>query len=526
MEDHTRRPRSLGQETLEKYRNYFVRDTKHGAQFLDMLSASGAEVFRIEQDPQIGRRWWLYLKLSPEDREVFDFKLEVLVMYAEWKEMHQRILSAVGRMVKSELRVEQGVVILASLDPALKDFVKRRRGELAMIDIDLNDLDVDNRKLNERIKAVVSSIDHFDITNPVKELTGFFGRELEIETIETALDRGQSVGIFGLRKTGKTSLMNSLERRREDRGKIIIRIDLNEITRVDDFCTKIIERLWEQIREHAPRLGIELPRLRLKLFSTDMKLRVENRPDIQSNWIDDLRSLLKLLDDPIELFIDEIDQAYPERSNLESEATGLLQAIIQLRGLIQEGEQLVLLCAGVDPAMFEKPLFGNKDNLIYKLVRLVWLSPMSKDEMREMVSALARRMGIRVTKNSVFDRLFEEYGGHPLLTRKACSGASRLRPKEEIPWTLGNLQLEQSIDLKGIGSPSEQARDIVASFAEWFPEEFQVLELLFSDDPEDRELALNVLSENPEAIRHAVTYGICNADGSSRIKAATDTISG
>ena len=118
------------------------------------------------------------------------------------------------------------------------------------------------------------------------------------------------------------------------------------------------------------------------------------------------------------LFVDEIDQAFPPRSNLaEIEALGLFNSLVQLRSLIQEQSLLSFLCAGVDPAMFESPLINGRDNLLYKLVRLSWLAPMSRDEMAEMVRTLGRRMGVRVRSHLVIDRLFDDLGGHPLLTR-------------------------------------------------------------------------------------------------------------
>ncbi len=113
----------------------------------------------------------------------------------------------------------------------------------------------------------------------------------------------------------------------------------------------------------------------------------------------------------------------------------------QLRGLIQRRDSvgsssLVLLCAGVDPAIFERPLLGGRDNLLYKLVRLQFLTPMERDEMAEMVRSLGKRMGLRVRDHLVIDYLFDQYGGHPLLTRKACSIATRNRPRDEIPWDI------------------------------------------------------------------------------------------
>lgn len=504
---------------LARYKGEFVRDTKYGADLLHMLeTVSNAGVWRVEREREVGKpRWWLNITLPENAQEMFDLKLEILVFYAEYDRLEPRTLSDLQAHVRRDLRVEPGIVIVATEDDSVSELASRRRGELSIVDICLPAIKEENRDLRARIAAVVTTVDHFDVTSPIQDPSGFFGRSEELSQLKHALDRGQSVGVFGLRKAGKTSLMNSLQRVRENEGKLVVKLDVSEVSTSNEFRLKLLERTWRAVFDFASTRAQEgemrrrMPRMRLLNQEGALKEDVSN---LELFWTEDLAALIAFAGVRLELFIDEIDQAFPLRSTLvDAEATKLFQSLIQLRGLIQASHDeagVVLLCAGVDPEMFERPTLGDRDNLIYKLVRLMWLSPMSRDDMGDMVRTLGKRMGVRIPNHLTIDALFHEYGGHPLLTRKACSLAIRDRDRAVLPWVLSTEAVAAVAALTGRNTPSDQAFDVFDSFQTWFPDEAAVLELLWSEDPESRELAVAVADENPDSLMHARAYGILN----------------
>jgi hypothetical protein len=467
-------------------------------------------------------RWWLNVTLPPSAAELFDIHLEVLVLYTEHESLEPRTLAQVQSRLRNDVRLERGVAIVISRDGKASQLASRRRGELSVVAVNLDELETDLRDVRSRMASVMSTIDHYDLTNPVRDSSGFFGRDKELDVLRESLDRGQSVGIFGLRKAGKTSLMNSIQESRSEAGSLIAKVDVSEVTTADEFRLRLLTRTWEAVREHVGPEG-RIPRLRL--VTSEGKSRLHG-PDVALHWTNDLRLMLDVAGKRLELFIDEIDQAYPERSTLaRDEATALFQTLTQLRGLVQDGTKVVLLCAGVDPALFEKPLFGDRDNLLYKLVRLLWLSPMSREEMAEMVRALGKRMGVRARDFHVIDRLYEEYGGHPLLTRKACSLAVKGRKPDELPFELSLDRLTVAIDSRGFDSPSAQAHDVLHSFEKWFPDESELLAWLFSSDSTESELARAEVANDPTRLMHAVAYGICDEQFRPRIQAALSSLS-
>ena len=223
--------------------------------------------------------------------------------------------------------------------------------------------------------------------------------------------------------------------------------------------------------------------------------------------------------------VDEIDQAWPSRSNLgEEEATAVLRCLNQLRGVVQSREAegkhgIGIVCAGVDPAIFEKPLIEGRDNLMYKFARLSFLSPMKHHEMQDMVRSLGKRMALRYSDHQTIDFLFQEFGGHPLLTRKACSVAARMRPLDQIPWHVPLSALEEATQMRGPNTPRSEVQDVLASFTEWFGDEAAMLPLLWSGDPREQEEAREWARSEPDMAAHLMSYGITDENWAPRIHA-------
>lgn len=507
---------TTNQARLDDFRHRFAKSTKHGAALLEYLIRSEASIWRFEEDRNVPGRWWLNITLPRHSADMFDLQREIQLLYTEHDRVEPRTLEVIQARIRRSLRVEPGLAIVASNDRKVYQLANRRRGELALVDINLANLSTTDDDVRTRLASVVSAVDHFDVTNPVRDPGGFYGRKDEIELLNHALNRGQSVGVFGLRKTGKTSLLNSIELHRREAGHPVAKVDLSEVASSEQFMMLLLERLRAAVLDSHP----DLKSVKLRTLTESGSLKV-SRADIDLTWLTDVQTILDASDERVELFIDEIDQAFPLRSELTTDvSSGLLRTLVQLRGLIQARDKLVLICAGVDPALFELPLLGNADNLLYKLVRLMWLGPLDKTETAEMVRSIGRRMGVRIRDFNVVDALYEEYGGHPLLTRKACSVAAGSRSRDEIPFTIDLESIRHVIHSTGMDSPLKQAQDIRDSFAEWFPDESELLHLLIEGNESSRAFARDVINDDASYLSHAVAYGLCYETLTPRIRAA------
>lgn len=514
------KPHTARQHDLERYKDRFRGATAHGAELLSYLERSGCGVWRCEQDQADPRRWWLNITLPSNVAEMFDAHLEIQLVYAEYAEVEPRLLELVQARIATNARVDHGLFMIASLDGDVDRLLRRRRGEFAAIDLHLGDLGSDAPDIRHRMSDVLTAVDHYDLTTPVHDPSGFFGRTAEFQQIISAIERGQSVGVFGLRKTGKTSLLNYVAGRRRDADRAVVWVDISGLTSADEFRVRLLEGAWKSVSRLPAGQG-EMPRMRTMSRNGELKVGLDL---MRVHWLSDLEALSRHASGRLEVFIDEIDQLHPDRSHLGAEANELLVTLTQLRGMIQSAQSdsgLVLVCAGVDPALFERPLLSTgADNLLYKLLRLMFLAPLSRDEMAEMVRDLGRRMGVRVRDHEVIDFLFDEYGGHALLTRKACSLAAKQRRKDEIPWHMSLASVESSALQDEEGSPFRQAAEILTSFGEWFPEEAILLRDLWSADSEDRELGNMLYADNPRLLAHAGPYGlVVQGTTTSRIRA-------
>ncbi|MFE7605270.1 hypothetical protein ACFU1Q_08915 [Brachybacterium paraconglomeratum] len=515
-------PDTNAQKALQDHISNFRRREVYAAQFLSFLKRSEVGLWRVERATHRGQ-YWLHITLPKHHQDIFDLHREILVLYTEYEHVEPRALSNVQKRVRSDMRVEGDVAMLVSRDPRAKSMASRQAGELAVIPINLDDIATHPDKLlYSHIADSVASVDHYNVSTPIRDSKNLFGRRDEIDSIANILKDSRSVGIFGLRKAGKTSLLNAIEAIRSDDPELATaKIDLSGVVSAEQFRSEILESVWESLKGPA---GTTLMKSK---FSTLARtgLRRKDIHDSSTHWTRDLRSLISLSPKPVLLIIDEIDQSYPPRSNLEpNEARLLYQSLVQLRSILQEQDRLVLLAAGVDPALFEQPIIDARDNLLYKLVHLHWLAPLDREEMAKMVRSLGRRMGVRIRSHTVIDALFESFGGHPLLTRKACSLAVKSRSSQHLPFHLDEEHLREALDSQEYSGPRDESVDLLLSFREWHPAEMSFLELVFSSDAEERELGISLLEESPNSIAHAIAYGLCFDDGSARIHFAMDQI--
>src|SRR5690606_4305184 len=121
----------------------------------------------------------------------------------------------------------------------------------------------------------------------------------------------------------------------------------------DQLRVRLLEKTWAVVHRIT---GGSMPRLRTLSRTGELAVSVES---MRLHWVSDLEAMSQSVGARLEVFIDEIDQLHPDRSYLGAAAMDLLVALTQLRGMIQSGHDrsgMVLLCAGVDPALFERPL--------------------------------------------------------------------------------------------------------------------------------------------------------------------------
>ena len=503
LERQTRNQRTLADNITEFERKYL-----YSRNFIQYLSRNEIKPVRVEQGPQ--GRWLVFCVLAQTSREMFDIDREVLFLATDYPVVEPRILNEIQGHLRDNARVDDQVAVLLSLDEGADRIARQRVGETVILTLNAKTISTTTPDFRESLASTISTVDHFNVTTPLTSASAFFGRERDIADARRCLDIGQHLGIFGLRKAGKSSLLNRLSDTLREQGWAVATLDLNAyIGTPRVFKSSLVGSLADV----AEAKNISLPRL--------PSVSAPRRDSVNEHWLRDLDTVVDALDNRtkgIVTVIDEIDTSLPGRTlgaSEEDDELGLLRSLTQLRAFVQRRDMQgknrpVLLCAGVDSGLFERPKIRKLANPLYQFANVQFIKPMDRDELQQMVRTLGKRTGMRFRDHLLIDSLLREYGGHPLLTRQACSFVHRRRPKGIVPYQVTIDDIEKAVTIDGPGTPLEHALDVPASFEEWYPEESALLE---------ERLRSGAPSIGSNGLSHAVAYGILNEDGSARINA-------
>jgi len=258
----------------------------------------------------------------------------------------------------------------------------------------------------------------YAISSPVSDDLGFFGRETVLQQLSDFCDAGQPVGVFGLRKTGKTSLLQRLRGQLATR-RVIASLDLQGTAREDGILplyATIVGAFVAHIRQYRPGLARSIPSLHLWPAPRGRTLS----PEIIRVFADDLRDLYNLIggDERLLLLLDEVDRLLPMGSDPGYE--GFSTFLGQLRSASQGLQVLDLIVAGVDPSINRRDKWGERDNELYQALQEVWLPPMGDLDTREMIQSIGFEMGFQY-EPAALERIVRAGGGQPFLTRQICS---------------------------------------------------------------------------------------------------------
>lgn len=249
-------------------------------------------------------------------------------------------------------------------------------------------------------------------SKPIHDPIWFYGREDFLQRLPAVLNWGQHVGLFGLRKVGKTSLANQLRQRFSDRTPAIF-IDCQGISaKADIYFEEILINLHAELRA----LNIDqLPRLP----------EVVDRENFRRQFL----TLFDLWEEsghrkPFLLIFDEVDKLFPVREIDESILTEYIRLFGTLRGLAQRRRCLVMLVIAYRPDVNRYNLFSHHvgENPMFALFQEEYVGFLNSTESEAMI----REIGM--WKNIVWDaeaakRVFHYCGGHPLVTRYFASEA-------------------------------------------------------------------------------------------------------
>lgn len=270
------------------------------------------------------------------------------------------------------------------------------------------------------------SVNRYEESNAIQDATWFFGRRHEADEIMDRLKSNQHVGIFGMRKIGKTSLLLHLKQRcsRESIPVAYLGLQSKPIDPPQLF-TDIVR----QIRFSIQALGVEdIPECKLLTGSTDQAIDRVFRDDVLALWRVAQR---KIKAPSMVVMIDEAERIVPRPGSDLELYRRYDEFFAPIRDLSQTRRCMVSVVTAERPTIreeFDKKLLPNA---MFELYDERYLSCFTYEECSNMVVKIGKWMGIEYSPDSL-KMIFQETAGHPYVARLFCACLVNKRKTRQV----------------------------------------------------------------------------------------------
>lgn len=353
--------------------------------------------------------------------------------------------------------------------------------------------------IRTRFTESLTARDMFDMQQPLINDTYYFGRTAFVTDLLDRFRSGENSGLFGLRKTGKTSAVFKLRRQIESsRAGVSLYVD----AQTPGVYTL---RWWDLIGLFADEL--------VKTTHTKPPRDVlppYNESNAGSCFEDLLEYCLKTQpkgQQRILLIVDEIEHIIPELGPDQARHwdNDFIPFWKTMRAIQTVNRSISLLIVGVNASAVERASIQRQDNPLFSLVGARYLPSFNRAEVREMVRTIGKPMGLRFEEDA-YTYLTERYGGHPTLTRLACSWYHKHATElgTQRPFTLSVADLrhaEEACELTLIS----HVRHILEVLRQWYAMEYEMLQMLAQGNSSD---FTSLASDDPQLKHHLDQYGL------------------
>lgn len=372
---------------------------------------------------------YFLIKPTKHYKTLFNLQREIVVIFSDYTSLEPRSLDAadyVYNKIESKLRLERGCYVLVSLDPntesKLVSITKDTNYNQIVVPFTYNELlsrKVTTKLIKDRFKKYLFDRDLFDESNAIREDIFFFGRRDYVADIVNKCEKAVHCGIFGLRRSGKTSTLYAIERMLRQQDYPTVFIPCEKDFRTHDWKGA----LWSLVISVYEELGIDSRGI----------LETEYLANATSYFEEDMNIALEGLSVPLTIMFDEIEAiafGVPDSNGergLWTDGTNCDYFWSTIKGYYSKyPKKICVLIAGTNPSLNEAPTItpNGADNPMFRQLSSSnqgsYLPAFSVEETRTMVNTLGGYMGIEFDDYSV-GQLTNDCGGHPYLMRMLCS---------------------------------------------------------------------------------------------------------
>lgn len=433
--------------------------------------------------------------IKPSDifSEIFGLEYEILLFYTPYDTMQARTMQAISSAFLNDPakgRVENLVCVIVSDAADSKEWVTRYAIEQqdlrSYVVFTTEELKTARQfSIQAIFRSQLGERDLFDIQLPLLDDLYFFGRQDIIQTLQDNVRNCNNCGVFGLRKTGKTSLLFKLIR-------VINESCLGRSLLYSANQAKIRYQSWKGLIRLLIKdigdlygFGDELPPIEDSIAvaeafeNTIKKIPSDNRLCIIIDEIEYI-SFKPLLD------------MHWKRDYFEFWSL--------LWSVQSRYRNFCFIIAGVNPYVVEISSVEGLQNPLFQIVKPYYLQGLSRDEIRTLSYRIGRRMGMKFDHTAV-DYLYNRYAGFPLLVRLALSYENQKAKTKPISFTRERLEQSENARESELTPYCQQILDVLKDSYE---DEYTLLEFLSIDDVHD----FLELAKSPFAVKHLKNYGL------------------
>jgi hypothetical protein len=502
---------------LKDFREELVTEAPHASPVLEFLDRTQLTIRRVEpaDSRYLGsnkppRTWLLYSEPEPALRERFDLAPELLVVIIPAREAQVRDIQAAEQFLLRDYRLDRGLVLVVAQDEHARAKLEQQARETRRMYIfeSFANITVAGDPQAWLRRVLFQHLGSSDLFAPGPPVYGwdFVGRAQELERIRKHLRGGRPIGLYGLRKIGKTSLIFNLRKQLLDESRqsaaqasatadvtVPVYLDVQKTSFLEQNRAGFLRGLIRAIYEALDELEIQVHELGLERDLN--KTRNLSKLDPEQAEKAGLYALEILIDwarerpgqRRIVLFIDEYERLldnsdFPQRDGL--------QILTYLRGLLQSHPGVfAFLIAGRSRQLASKPSFDSQQNPLLNLLIDFPLAGMEQQEMNQLMSKIGRRLSLDFGHDALV-LIWEETGGHPSLGREFGRLIDQEIPTQErnptakcitssiVAGLRNRFRRQVELTLQEIGqavSKLDPAALLTLSYVQTYPQEARVL---------------------------------------------------
>lgn len=442
---------------------------------------------------------YFFLRFPDEKATAYGIRDEIIVLLSPFENFEPRTLDAIEMIQEdnSGFRLDKISAFVVSKDcnfiEKLNKTIKTQK-ECRLI-TPFTYLELQSKKnsdfYRQRIKQFFFERNLYDFDSPLRRDLYFFGRDDLCQSLIDKHTTGQSASLFGLRRSGKTSILLSVCRRIASQNGFATAID----------CQLLYQLPWHAALHHvASTINSDH---HAKILVNETEYTNEKAAIV---FAKDIEKIHKKLRKSILLAFDEIEQITFGVSFGEAWRNGsnYVRFWHSLRSLAQKQENpITLLLVGTNPKCLETPFVMGGDNPLYGHVKPEYIPGFSVPQAKQMIETLSSYMGISVDED-IYVYLVREFGGHPFLMRQACSYIKSELDKGGQRH-IDRLTYEKSIVQFNDGLGHGFCELVIGVLAEHYIDEYTMLTYLARGDTSEFE---QLAESDPAYTQHLIGYGV------------------